>query len=93
MKLGPARTHALSLAIVDRLIKGRFIEPRLDAADLAKRVERVVTEELMVEDRLNDEVRELLKAYGAQMERGSLDYHKMFLLVKQKLVKERMIIL
>ncbi len=93
MKLRTERVHLLAVAMVDRLISGRFIESRLEPAALAQRIERAVTEDLMVEDRLNEEVRKLLKDYEAKMARGSLDYHTMFLLVKNKLVKERALIL
>ena len=93
MKLGAERVRALSGVIVDRLITGRFMASRLDATALAKRIERVMTEDLMVEDRLDDEVRGLLKTYAGQMARGSLDYHTMFLLAKKKLIKERDLIL
>jgi hypothetical protein len=53
----------------------------------------VVTDELSVEDRLNSEVRQLLKAYERQIETGQVDYQKMFAMIKQKLVRERGIIL
>jgi hypothetical protein len=48
---------------------------------------------LSVEDRLNAEVRQLLKAYEQQIDQGQVDYQKMFQMVKQKLVRERGIIL
>jgi uncharacterized protein len=38
-------------------------------------------------------VRQLLKAYDAQIEQGQVDYQKMFQMVKQKLVRERGLIL
>jgi uncharacterized protein len=53
----------------------------------------VMTDELSVEDRLNAEVRQLLKAYDTQIEQGQVDYQKMFQMVKQKLVRERGVIL
>jgi hypothetical protein len=49
--------------------------------------------ELSVEDRVNAEVRQLLKAYEQQIDQGQVDYQKMFVMVKQKLVRERGIIL
>ena len=39
------------------------------------------------------EVRQMLKAYDKQIEQGQVDYQKMFQMVKQKLVRERGIIL
>ena len=56
-------------------------------------LDRVVTEELSVEDRLNSEVRQLLKSYEREIESGQVDYQKMFTMIKQKLVRERGIIL
>ncbi len=54
---------------------------------------RVMTEELSLEDRVNAEVRQLLTAYEKQIEQGQVDYQKMFQMVKQKLVRERGLIL
>ncbi len=56
-------------------------------------LEQAIIHELSVEDRVNAEVRQLLKAYAQQIDQGQVDYQKMFLMVKQKLVRERGIIL
>jgi len=52
-----------------------------------------MTEELSVEDRLNAEVRQLMKAYEKDIEHGHVDYQKMFTMIKSKLVRDRGIIL
>ena len=56
-------------------------------------LDQTVTDELSIEDRLNSEVRQLLKVYEQQIEAGQVDYQKMFTMIKQKLVRERGIIL
>ena len=56
-------------------------------------VSRLITADLMVEDRLNEEVKELLRAHTAEIERGNIDYARMFTMVKRKLVQERGLIL
>ena len=53
----------------------------------------VITEELQVEERLNDEVKGLLRAYSSEFSRGEADYHKMFAMVKRRLAQERGLIL
>ncbi len=58
-----------------------------------EKTEEIITEELTVEDRLNDEVRELLKKHSTDIERGRMDYRRLFELTKQKLVKERNLVL
>ncbi|HDO25852.1 MAG TPA: DUF507 family protein, partial [Nitrospirae bacterium] len=42
---------------------------------------------------INKEVREMLSEYDTQIERGNLDYRRLFELTKRKLVRERDIIL
>ena len=64
-----------------------------DRNALVAGLDQVITDELSVEDRLNAEVRQMLKAYDKQIEQGQVDYQKMFQMVKQKLVRERGLIL
>ncbi len=47
----------------------------------------------MAEDRLNEEVRQLLKKYESEIAKGRLDFRKLFDMTKQKLVREKNIVL
>ena len=47
----------------------------------------------MVEDRLNEEVREKLTEHTAEMQRMSITYTDMFKMLKKKMAKEKGIIL
>ncbi len=60
---------------------------------LAQRIADAITGDLMVEDRLNDEVRELLRQHADQIDRANVEYHEMFKKLKAKLVRERKLIL
>jgi hypothetical protein len=53
----------------------------------------IVTGELQVEDRLNDEVREILTQHSEEMRRTNVEYREMFKMIKKKLARERKIIL
>ncbi len=70
-----------------------MIEMTVSKEQLLKEAENLILDELMVEDRLNEEVRELLKKYETEIERGKLDYRKLFEMTKQKLVKQRNLVL
>lgn len=83
----------ISKKIVDDLFAKDLIVSALSATDLASEAEKIIMGELMVEDRLNDEVREILKKYSADIEKGRLDYRKVFDLTKKKIVEERGLIL
>jgi hypothetical protein len=79
--------------IVDNLISKELIKPAVPIEKLLPGTEELILNELAVEDRLNEEVRELLKKYASEIEQNRMDYRKLFELTKQKLVKERKLIL
>ena len=52
----------------------------------------VIEEELQVEDRLNDEVRDLLSQYSEYMRREGVSYQEMFRRIKNTLISQRKVI-
>jgi hypothetical protein len=79
--------------VVDDLIAKELVTLKVSTEVLMAETERLIMEELMIEDRINDEVREILKKYTGEIEKGRLDYRKMFELTKKKIVQERGVIL
>jgi hypothetical protein len=63
------------------------------AEALTAEIRRLITEDLLVEDRLNEEVKNILRAHTSEIERANIDYARMFAMVKKQLVKERGLIL
>ena len=59
---------------------------------LAQKIDEVITEELSAEDRLNDEVRDLLSQYSDYMRREGVSYQEMFRRIKNTLVSQRKVI-
>jgi hypothetical protein len=49
--------------------------------------------DLEAEDRLNDEVRDMLKNFADEISRGSLNYQELFRKAKAKLARERKMII
>ena len=79
--------------IIDNLIAAKMITPKIPVEKLIEQADAIILAELMLEDRLNNEVRELLKKHETDIERNRMDYRKLFELTKQKLVKERNLVL
>ena len=82
----------LSRKIVEELIKREMIEIP-DGLDLAEQVYQVMDAEVNLEDRINEEVRLLLNQYQDQMRQSGASYQEMFKLIKNKLVRERKLVL
>lgn len=93
MRLSKERVRHMAESLAGRLQQEGHIELVGDRNALVAGLDQAITDELSVEDRLNAEVRQMLKAYDKQIEQGQVDYQKMFLMVKQKLVRERGLIL
>jgi len=83
----------LAKKIADNLVKKDLVESIVPVATLIAETERLLLEELTVEDRLNEEVRQILKKFEPEIEKGRLDYRRLFDMTKQKIVRERNVIL
>lgn len=93
MRIPKGWVPGISKKIVEDLLKNELIRLRDSKEQVLELVEELILEELMAEDRLNDEIREMLKQYDAEIEKGHLDYRKLFDMTKHKLLKERNIII
>jgi uncharacterized protein len=89
VKLSQPRIAGLATLIVERLINGRMLEPVRDRKSLVSSLERVISDELAVEDRINIEAKQLLRKYEAQIEAGRLNEHQLFQMIKKQLVKQK----
>jgi hypothetical protein len=78
--------------VVKRLLADKMIETK-NAENLTQQVRQVMAEEISIEDRLNEEVREILSRYSEEMRRTGVDYQEMYKKVKGQLARERKLIL
>ena len=80
----------LSRQIVRKLTPQILEAPNPQAA--TEIIDHVISEELAVEDRLNEEVREILGQYTDYMRREGVSYQEMFRKTKNTLVAQRKVI-
>jgi hypothetical protein len=80
----------LSRQLVKRLTPG-VIETTAPEA-VAEKMAEAINAELAVEDRLNDEVRELLSQYSEYMRREGVSYQEMFRRIKNTLITQRKVV-
>ena len=79
----------LSRQLVSRLSPSAFetSDPAVAAASMAQ----VIEEDLSIEDKLNDEVRDMLDQYSDYMRRENVSYQEMFRKIKNQLLAQRKI--
>jgi hypothetical protein len=78
--------------VVKRLAAQKMIEIK-NIDNLTQQVRQVMADEVTVEDRVNEEVREILAKYSDEMKRTGVSYQEMFKKVKGQLARERKLIL
>jgi uncharacterized protein len=80
----------MSRELVNRLSPASFETSNPDVA--AGIIAQAIEEDLSLEDKLNDEVRDLLEEYSDYMRRENVSYQEMFRRVKNQLLAQRKVI-
>lgn len=80
----------VSRELITRLTPSSF--ETSNPAVAAELIAQVIEEDLSIEDRLNDEVRDLLEEYSDYMRRENVSYQEMFRRVKNQLLAQRKVI-
>ena len=79
----------LGREVAKRLVQSEMIEVDPKAQPIvAQRIAESLTEELSIEDRINDEVRLIRDAYSEEMRKSGASYQEMFKKVKLQLVQK-----
>ncbi|MGD0306861.1 MAG: DUF507 family protein [Candidatus Acidiferrales bacterium] len=78
--------------VVKRLVASKMIEVK-SAEATTQQVRGVMAEEITVEDRVNEEVREILAKHQDEMRDTGVSYQEMFKKVKAQLARQRKLIL
>jgi len=92
MKLHSSLVEHICAGIVHGLVKDGSIHVEDEQAAVAA-LNGAFVADLMVEDRLNEEVREMLRTHADEMTRSGVQYHDMFKMIKNELVRKRKLIL
>lgn len=93
MKLSAEKVEQLAARIVDELaeidsvlFEGNDIQLRLAAKE-------IITDELLVEERLDAEIHKMLQAYKYEITMNRMNYDELFRKTKQRLITERKLVL
>lgn len=85
--------HAAS-EVVKKLVEDELVEIKeKDLEAVITRVRLRMSEEITIEDKVNEEVRNILTQYQDEMRRTGVSYQEMFKKVKGQLARDRKLIL
>ncbi|MFQ6083273.1 MAG: DUF507 family protein [Candidatus Aminicenantia bacterium] len=92
MRLNKNQIEHMAFTIVRTLINEEKIILE-DKNKLADKIENIITEEFLLEDKLDQEVRKILNEHIDQIRKENIEYQTLFRMIKTKLAKERNIVL
>lgn len=93
MKLSPEKIAALSDTLIDALADIDGVLFRGDDAGLRLAIAEIMTDELMVEERLDAEIHKMLQAYKYEITMGRLNYDELYRKLRNKLIAERRLVI
>jgi hypothetical protein len=92
MRLSKGQIEHLASGILRNLTKeGKIIVE--DRSRLLDEITNLMTDEFQKEDKLDQEVREILNRHMEKIRRENIEYQTMFRMIKTKLAKEKGIVL
>lgn len=93
MRLPKEMIRHIADAIAANLEGKGLVEYEVPQSAVSDKIVDVITADMLAEEKLNKDVEKILSAHEAEIARENMDYRKMFDLTKQKLAKERGIVL
>ncbi len=82
----------MAAELAKRLVSSKMVEVKTPG-ELTTRIRHRMMEEITVEDRLNEDVREILSQHADEMRRTGASYQEMYKKVKGQLARDRKLIL
>jgi hypothetical protein len=93
VRLRQEEIEYISWKILRGLKEDQVIDIIGDDEPVAERLRHALTENLSLEDQLNREVDDILRNHLREIQRDSVDYRRMFQMVKTKLARERNLVI
>ncbi len=92
MRLNKNQIEHMAFIIVRNLFKEEKILAE-SKNDLIANILNLITEEFLNEDKLDQEVREILNQHMEKIRKENIEYQTMFRMIKTKLARERNLVL
>ncbi|NOK58971.1 MAG: DUF507 family protein [Chloroflexi bacterium AL-N10] len=93
MRLSKAKVEDLSARLVDCFAEIEGVMFQGNDAQIRMAAENIISDELMVEERLNAEVHKMLQSYKYEITMERMNYDELFKKIKNKLIAERKVVL
>lgn len=89
MKLTEEQIESIVTKVINNLKEKDLIVYKADEKVVYNRMIEAFVADLKAEDRLDQEVKDMINAHSEEMDEDRVDYRKMFNMIKGRLIRER----
>jgi len=93
MRLNPEEIKSLSEFLTKLLADKNMLLKNAVIKDIYSGIYDIIYEDMQREDKLDEEVKDIMERYKTELENGKLEYNKLFNMIKRRLIKERKLII
>ncbi len=93
MKLSPAKVEQYADMLLDYLMEVEGVLYQGSDAELRHAIIEIITDELMVEERLDERVHKILQAYKYEITTQRLKYDDLYRKMRQKIINDEKLVL
>jgi hypothetical protein len=92
MRLSRDEIKGLSDFLTKMIVDKNLLLKQVKTEDISLDIYNIISEDMKLEDKLDEEVKDIMERYDSELKSGKVDYNKLFNMIKQQLVKERKLI-
>jgi hypothetical protein len=93
MRLKKEQIQKVSELILKALQDKKLVTLKAGADRILARINRAITDDLMAEDKLDDEVKRIMDQYRAMITSGQMNEQEVFNKIKKQLIKDRKMVI
>ncbi len=93
MRLSNDEIKGLSDYLSKLIVDKNLVHQPVNIEEVRLDMYTIISEDMQLEDKLNEEVKDIMERYDEDLKSGKVDYNKLFAMIKQQLIKERKLIL
>lgn len=93
MRLSEEQVEKITALVLKSLKDKNLITVKADEKTVTDRMAEEFLKDLRAEEELNREVEKIMESHSDEIDTNRLDYRKMFSMIKNKLIKERELII
>ncbi len=93
MRLNKSEIDKISSLMIKHLTEKNILVKTAKQDNTKSIINNVIYDDMLKEEKLNEEVKNIMESYESELKSGKVDYNKLFNMIKHQLIKERKLVI